>query len=284
MQSVRGATSEYDVDIRKDVVYADHGGVLLGDFYLPQGATNAPVIVAVHGGGWAHRSRPTYQYWGPYLARRGYAVFEIAYRVGVAGVYPRAVDDVKSAVQFVRANAREYGIDPDRIGMMGDSAGGHLCSLVALAGGEFNGESGEPNGHVPAHVKAVVSFYGVYDMMAQWRFDLVARPNDQITVKFLGTSPLHDRRRFFDASPISYATIGRTDAAFLIITGTDDDIVDPAQAKAFQNALNQAGIKSRRIVIPGAGHFFTAEPFENDPDSINSTIASRILHFLRDCL
>jgi acetyl esterase/lipase len=273
-----------DIEIRRDVVYADHEGKLLGDFYLPKGITKAPVLIAVHGGGWARRNRPTYQYWGPFLAKNGYAVFEITYRTGKAGVYPRAVNDVKSCVQFVRARADDFGIDPDRIGLMGDSAGGHLSSMIALAADEFNDHRDEPNGKLSAQVKVVVSFYGIYDMLAQWQFDLVAQPNNSLTENFLGISPLRNRRIFFDSSPISYAMIDRTAAKFLLIVGTDDDIVDPAQTKAFQNALGQAAIKVRRIVVPGAGHSFAGEPFENIPHSINGTIAPRVLYFLHESL
>ena len=107
--------SAFDLfEMRRDVQYAEHeGSALLGDFYLPKGASKVPVLIAVHGGGWAHRSRRTYQYWGPFLAKHNYAVFEIAYRIGTAGMYPRSVYDVKSAVQFVRALGGDYGIDPD---------------------------------------------------------------------------------------------------------------------------------------------------------------------------
>src|SRR5579871_186649 len=86
------ARADDDVEMRRDVQYADHeGSKLLGDFYLPKGASKVPVLIALHGGGWAHRSQRTYQYWGPYLAKHHIAVFEIAYRVGKAGMYPRSV-------------------------------------------------------------------------------------------------------------------------------------------------------------------------------------------------
>ncbi len=271
--------------MRRDVQYADHeGSKLLGDFYLPKGASKVPVLIALHGGGWAHRSQRTYQYWGPYLAKHHIAVFEIAYRVGKAGMYPRSVYDVKSAVQFVRAHAAEYGIDPERIGLMGDSAGGHLAALVALAADEFRDGATEANADVSAKVKVAITFYGVYDMLEQWQHDQLARPADQITEKYLGAPPFKDRRIYFNSSPISYATTGRSTTRFLIINGSEDDIVNPAQAKNFQNALNQAGIYSRRIVVPGAGHFWAEDPFENDPQAFSSQISGRILRFLEESL
>jgi acetyl esterase/lipase len=279
------ARADDDVEMRRDIPFADHDGTkLLGDFYLPKGASKAPVVIAIHGGGWAHRSQRTYQYWGPYLAKHHYAVFEITYRVGPAGMFPRSVYDVKSAIQFVRAHAAEYGLDPDRIGLMGDSSGGHLAALVGLAADDFRDDATEPDRNVSAKVKVAISFYGIYDMAEQWRSDQLLRPADQITEKYLGAPPYKNRKVYFESSPISYATTGRTATRFLIINGSEDDIVDPRQAKNFQIALNEAGIYSRRIVVPGAGHFWAEEPFEHDPLAVAAQISSRILRFLETSL
>src|SRR5436190_22461713 len=122
--AARAAT--YDVTTRADIVFAEHDGVkLLGDLYSPKGVDKAPVLVAVHGGGWQVGNRKFYGHWGPYLAKNGYAVFSIEYRLMKPGVktYPGAVYDTKAAVQFVRAKASELGLDPERIGLIGDSAG-----------------------------------------------------------------------------------------------------------------------------------------------------------------
>ena len=142
--------------------------------------------------------------------------------------YPAAVYDTKAAVQFIRAKAAEFDLDPDRIGLIGDSAGAHLAALVALAGDQYaSAYRDDANAAVPANVKCMVGFYGVYDMYAQWTRDLAARPNDKIVEKFLGVSPMQNRRIYFDASPISYATMDHNQIHFLLIHGTDDDIVDP---------------------------------------------------------
>jgi acetyl esterase/lipase len=280
------AMAQYEVVTRPNIDFVEHDGVKLsGDFYAPKGLAKAPVVVAVHGGGWQNGSPASYKYWGPFLAKQGYATFAIKYRLGKAGIYPGAVYDVKAAIQFVRAKAPDLGIDPDRIGVMGDSAGGHLVSLVALAADEFKSPyRDDPNAATPAQVKSVVSFYGVYDLLAQWQHDQIARPRDQIAEKFLAASPMQNRRVYFESSPISYATIDRNRARFLLINGTDDDIVDPAQAQAFWAALNQAGIYVRRVVIPGAGHFFASDPFEDDPGGYGATAAPRILRFLQGAL
>src|SRR5687767_1316149 len=224
----------YQVTVRTNVQYVEHDGVkLAGDLYLPSGRDKSPVIVAAHGGGWQVGSRASYQHWGPFLAKNGIGLFAINYRLSKPGAktFPAAVYDVKAAVQYVRANAAQLGVDPERIGMMGDSAGAHLVSLVALAGDDplFSTEyRNDPHAATPSNVKTVIGFYGVYDMQAQWHHDQLARPRDQITEKFIGLPPMASRRAYFDASPLSYTTVDKrekTGTRFLIIHGTNDDIV-----------------------------------------------------------
>ena len=283
----QAAAAEYEIANHTDLVFAEHDGVkLVGDLYLPKGRTKAPVLVAVHGGGWQIGSRAAYRYWGLFLARNGYALFAIDYRLAKAGVFPAAVYDTKAAIQFVRAKAGEYNLDADRIGLIGDFAGAHLSALVALAGDQFNSAyRDDANAAVSTKVKTVVGFYGVYDMHAQWMHDLVSRPNDKIVEKFLGASPMQNRRLYFDASPISYATVDHNQVRFLLIHGTDDDIVDPpSQSGAFLTALTQAGFFVRRIVIPGAGHFWSSDPFESEPHSYSALAIPRLLRFLETSL
>jgi acetyl esterase/lipase len=281
---------EYEVVVRTEIEYAAReDGKLAGDLYLPKGLDKAPVLVAVHGGGWQAGSRAIYKYWGPFLAKNGYAVFAISYRLSKSGAksYPAAVYDVKAAVQFVRAKAGELGVDPDRVGLMGDSAGALLATLVGLAADEphFSTEDRTTSqAAISAAVKAVVGFYGVYDMLAQWEHDQTARPRDQITEKFLGGSPMLIRRAYFDASPISYATVDKNRIRFLLVHGTADDIVDIAsQTESFLKALKQAGFFVRAIIVPGAGHFWVADPVE-EAGSVASQVAPRLLRFLEGAL
>jgi acetyl esterase/lipase len=279
-------TQEHKVAIKPDIVFAEHDGVrLLGDLYLPQGLGEAPVLVGVHGGGWQVGDRKFYRNWGGYLAKHGYAVFAIEYRLMKPGVktWPGVVYDCRAAVQFVRANAAELGVDPNRIGLIGDSAGAHLAALVALAGEEtlFSSEYGnDPCASTSVAVKVVVGFYGVYDLLAQWEHDQITRPRDSVTEKLLGCSPMISRRAFFEASPLSYATVDKNNARFLLIYGREDDIVEPAtQSEKFLTALKQAGFFARTIVVPGAGHFWSVDPVE-EPGSFGAYAGPRVLRFL----
>jgi len=283
----RAAAAEFEMVSHGDLVFAEHDGAkLLGDLYLPKGRSKAPVLVAVHGGDWQAGNKQMYRFWGLFLARAGYAVFAIDYRLGKPGMYPAAVYDVKAAVQFIRAKAADYDLDPDRVGLIGDAAGAQLAALVALAGDQFNSAHRDAaNAAVPANVKCMIGFYGIYDMQAQWTHDLSARPNDKIVEKFLGASPMQNRRLYFDASPISYATIDRNALRVLLIHGTSDDIVDPeTQSGIFLTELAQSGFFVRRIILPGAGHFWSSDPFESEPRSYAAMSIPRMIRFLESSL
>jgi acetyl esterase/lipase len=281
---------ENEVATELDIVFADRDGVkLLGDLYLPKRVGNAPVLVGVHGGGWQLGDRKFYTHWGNYLARHGYAVFAIEYRLMKPDVktWPGAVYDTKAAVQFLRAEAVELGLDADRVGLIGDSAGAHLSALVALAGKEplFSSQYlSDRHAATPAEVKAVIGFYGVYDMLAQWEHDQITRPRDPITEKLLGGPPMLSRKVYFEASPLSYVTVDKNSTRFLLVYGREDDIVDPtSQSEKFLTALKQAGFYARQIVVPGAGHFWCPDPVD-EPGSFGAYAGPKIVRFLEAAL
>ncbi len=230
--------------IQKGIAYANHDGVeLAGDLYLPKDAKAAPALVAVHGGGWVAGVRGAYQYWGPYLAARGIAVFSISYRLATkTKTFPEAVQDVLAGVQFLRGKAGAFGIDPARIGLLGASAGAHLAALAALGGKKFaGGYPQDPFAAVDAGVKALVGVYGIYDAVAMWTNYQVQGGRDNNFQKFMGASPMENRQLYFDASPISYATLANNAIGVLLVTGTEDDLVDRKAADRSVPACAQAG-------------------------------------------
>jgi acetyl esterase/lipase len=247
--------------IQCDLEYASG---LAGDLYLPRKAGRHPALVAAHGGGWQTGDKDFYQYWGPFLAEAGFAVFSVNYRLKT---YPGAVEDVRAAVQFLR---EKDAIDAERIGLIGDSAGAHLAALAAFAG--------------DSRIKVLVGVYGVYDMAAQWEQDLVRRPLDNVTQKLLGASLVENRKLFFEASPLSYATTERNKLACLLVTGTEDDVVDRrTQHDVFLRALKQAGYFVRTVILPGAGHFWMSDPLD-DAQGFPAMLAPRLIRFLQQRL
>jgi acetyl esterase/lipase len=275
------------VDIRRGIEYARHDGVaLLGDLYMPSEPGQHPVLVAVHGGGWQVGARDLYRWWGPFLAARGYALLSVDYRLSQPKEpsWPGAVHDIRAAVQFVKREAAALQIDVGRVALVGDSAGAHLAALAALAGDDRLFTAADAADALSTRVRAVIGIYGVYDLAQQWNHDLLSRPHDPICEKFLGAALSDNRRRYFDASPLSYVTSDNNATAFLLSWGTEDDIVDrAAQSEAFLLALKQARFFARSVVMQGAGHFWMADPIE-EPTSITAYLAPRLLRFLAEKL
>ena len=280
------AQAPRETAVRFDVAYATHDGVTLtGDYYAPKAPGKYPIVVAVHGGAWQTGNGHNYRTWGPYLAARGIALFSIDYRLSKPGQpsYPQAVHDVRAAIQFVKHQAADLNVDPERVALMGDSAGGHLVAMVGLAGEAphfSNAYPNDPYAAVSPRVTAVVGVYGIYDLVQQWNHDQIHRPRDQITEKFVGKAPMDDRKLYFDASPMSYAVRGVNQPAFLLTWGTADDVVEPAtQSEAFLIALKQAGIYVRTAIIPSGPHFWIGEPLD-EPRSWVSAVSFQIVRFL----
>jgi acetyl esterase/lipase len=270
----------------RTIEFAVHGGESLnGAFYTPNAGRAWPAVVAVHGGGWQLRASDVYAHWGPWLAQRGIAVFAVTYRLAAPGKksWPEAMQDIRAAVQFVRGNAGELNVDPQRIGLIGDSAGAQLAALVALAGENplyKDGNSADRYGSVPTTVKTMVGVYGVYDLWQQWRHDLGPRPRNPIVEQFLGVSAIDDKRAYFDASPLSFVSAKNNATAFLICWGDADDIVEHrSQSLMFLEALKQAGHFARPVPVAAAPHFWMGDPID-EPGSHTAFLAPRVLRFL----
>jgi acetyl esterase/lipase len=268
--------------------YTSHDGVaLMADLYAPTGAGPFPALVAVHGGGWQAGARSTFQYWGPYLAERGYVLFAISYRLAKKGqkMFPQAVEDVLAAVQFVRASAQTLKVEPERIGLFGASAGAHLAALAALAGERF--KQGYPNDeHASAstRVKALVGVYGVYDLVEMWQRYQLQSPRENNIENFMGASPMDDPRLYFDASPINHVTFANNGMGVFLAVGTEDDLVNRrAQTDAFLLRLKQANFFARTCIVQGAPHYWLGDPID-EARSYSGFMAPRPMRFLKERL
>ena len=252
---------------------------LAGDLYMPKGAGPFPALVAVHGGGWQAGARSAFQYWGKYLAERGYVLFSVSYRLAKKGhkTFPQAVQDVLAAVQFVRGSAGEFKVDPERIGLFGASAGGHLASLAALSGDAFlGGYPQDKHAGVSAKVKALAGVYGVYDLKEMWHRYGMQSPRENNIENFLGAPPMENPRLYFDASSINYATVANNQIGVFLSVGTEDDLVDrTTQTDAFLLALKQAGFFVRTCIVQGAPHYWLGDPID-EPGSYPGFVAPRL--------
>jgi acetyl esterase/lipase len=235
-----------------DLVYRRADGFRAAlDVFAPDGPAPAggfPVILAIHGGGWSGGSKGGFGRDVARLERHGYVVVSVAYRLSRPGEpsWPRAFEDVREAVRWVRRHGREFAADPGRIVALGASAGGHLAALL----GTYPDDP-TPPGATSARVQAVVVFYGPADLEVMYgESPRGAGPIAQ----FLGGPPERVPGRYLAASSIRHASAD--DPPMLLIQGQDDPTVPPDQALRLAEALGYAGVPHRVILLPGAAHGF----------------------------
>lgn len=224
-----------------DIEYAKAGGVSLTlDAYVPEGKGPFTTIVIVHGGGWTNGNKRTYVTpWFKPLSEAGFAWFTINYRMAPDNKFPAPVDDVLTAVRWVKAHAKEYKVDTKRIVLMGESAGGHLVAMAAVKAKKQE------------QVSAVVDFYGPHDLLKRAVERNDPGPNLE---RFLGIKGLDDeaKRRLKEASPVNYVHKGLP--PFLFIHGTKDPTVPFDQSPLLCDALKKLGNRCEVFPVEGATH------------------------------
>jgi acetyl esterase/lipase len=201
------------------------------------------------------------------VAGLGYVGVTVAYRLVPAARFPAQLEDCKAAVRWLRANAAKYRINPERIGVVGFSAGGHLASMLGVTGkkDELEGAGGNPG--QSSRVQAVVSFFGLTDFSTRdWPRDL----EKGVIEPFLGGSFADHGDEYRRASPITYVT--RDAPPFLFFHGSEDKLVPVDQSKRLGEKLRNAGVFAEVNVLEGEGHGFT--------DATNQKAMRRMLDFL----
>ncbi len=236
------------VVVKKDVEYGRVGDrPLLLDLYLPPDAKEpAPGFMFIHGGGWSGGDRADYAYYCTRFAKRGYVVATISYRLSGEAKFPACVQDAKCAVRWMRANAAANNMDPDRIAVMGGSAGGYLAMMIGYSSDvpDLEGDGGNPG--VSSRVNVVINGYGPTDLT-----EPVAQTAPQVT-GLLGKTYAEDADLFRRASPITYLT--PDDPPTLIIQGTVDDTVPVGQNDLLAKKLAEIGVACQYVKFEGWPH------------------------------
>jgi acetyl esterase/lipase len=210
-----------------------------------------PAVVCIHGGGFRAGSRKGYLAQCIRLAQHGYLAVTVDYRLAPAAPFTAAVHDVKAAVRYLRANATRLGIDPDRIGVTGGSAGGHLALFLGLTGGMPQFEGDGPNRAQSSRVSCVVDYYGPSDFTKSYGKSVDAA---EVLPLFLGGDLNRARLTHIKASPLNWVT---PDAApTLAIQGTKDRYVAYEQSVWIVDRLLAAGVDAELETIEGADHGF----------------------------
>lgn len=239
-----------DVRVERDVAYLPDDRRQKADLYYPQEmppGARLPAVIIIHGGGFndGDKDRRREVTIGSHLARNGYIGMSIDYLLWSKGIqnptWPRNLQDAKTAVRWLRTNAERLGVDPDRIGVIGGSAGGNLAAMLAVAGPE---DGLEPPGAdaTPTAVRCAVDLYGVVDLLAHHDMKMFLKTREE------------DPESYRRASPVNYCT--PDDAPVLLIHGTGDEVVDVGQSRTFAAALAKGGVEHELIVIPDAPHTF----------------------------
>jgi alpha-L-fucosidase 2 len=228
-------------ELKTDIEFAKAGGTNLTlDAFVPEGKGTFPTCILVHGGGFTKGDKTTFikPLFEP-LSKAGFAWFTINYRLAPQHRFPACIEDVESAIRWVKAHAADYKADPKRIALIGESAGGHLVSLAGVRAKE------------DTRVAAVVPFYAPHDL------ELRVRQSKTIPVwveALFGLTELNDAAWTIlrEASPMTYVHKGLP--PYLLIHGTKDDKVPFEQSLKFQEKMKAVGNACDLITVEGGGH------------------------------
>ncbi len=252
----QNAAIDERIRVLSDIEYAKVGDIRLTlNFYAPKSSMkkSLPCIVWIHGGGWQSGDKSSgLARVGKWVATGDYVGASIGYRLSDVASWPAQIHDCKAAIRYLRANADQLGIDPDRIGVWGSSAGGHLVSLLGISGDvkELEGDLGTTG--ISSRVTCVVDYCGPSDFL---RFDAdspqLSKPGQPVYKLFGG--PLKQKLEMAkQASPASH--ISQDDPPFLIVHGTADNTVPFDQGVSFYDKQRKAGMNAILIKIEGGSH------------------------------
>jgi acetyl esterase/lipase len=239
------------VEVLKDIEYAKHAGISLKlDLYLPEEIKgNVPVIVYVHGGGWKNGSKSSGKR-GAWIVPHGFALVCINYRLTDSGQWPDQINDCYEAVRWVRKNSKRYGLNAERIGCWGTSAGAHLAALMGTR--TYPGRE-----RVSSRVQATADWFGPSELLTMPPNNVgngrteedVAKSNG---AKLLGATVKDVPEIAKDASALD--NVSKDDSPFLIMHGTADPGVPIIQSEKLHAALTAVGVPSTFVQLKGAKH------------------------------
>lgn len=236
--------------IEPDVVYGHKDGLAMTmDVFRPEGEANKAAILFMVSGGWYSRWAPPEQtraFFGFYL-KEGYTVFAVRHGSSPKYTIPEAVSDVRRAVRFVRQNAERFDIDPDRIGVTGASAGGHLSLMLGTTGEDGQADAADPLRKVSSRVQAVVALVPPTDLrVAVWESPDSLPEYRNFPALNLSMDKAEKHSPLVQVTP--------DDAPTLVMMGGEDKLVPPVHGEWIDEAMTEAKVPHKLLIVPGAGH------------------------------
>ena len=278
--------SSPQVEVRGDISFLTSARPEKLDLYLPKSrkaGEKSPAVLLIHGGGWKEGDKRQAREieFGMTLAKNGFVAASINYALRSNGKFPLNLQDCKNGVRYLRAHADELGIGPDRISVMGGSAGGHLALLVAYTADQSNLAPSQPYPGVSDKVSSVVDFYGISNLATRKETDLNGKPLkieplDSTTQSIFGSTTPDWKK----ASPVTY--VKRDVPPTLILHGKKDTTVDSDQSQELADTLKKAGATYEIIWLPNAPHSFSfqyAVPKSKKP--LEKDVGPAVLSFLK---
>lgn len=240
------------VNYIRDVQFCSGGGKpLLMDWYIPKLRTKtpSPAIIWIHGGGWVGSDKSENAV-PVFLSQRGWTVASINYRLSGEATFPAAIEDCKCAIRYVRANAAKYQINPEKIGLVGSSAGAHLSLLAGLADetAGLEGSGGWPG--VSSRVAAVASLKGVSDFTVG--HNAFQDGQGIAPLRFLGGTMEQKPEAYRRASPLNW--LSADDPPMILLHGDADTTVPYDQSVKLKKAYDKLGLHAELVPIEGATH------------------------------
>ncbi|WP_302457909.1 alpha/beta hydrolase [Mediterranea massiliensis] len=261
--------TEGQIDVISNIIYSqvtlrNANRPLKMTLLVPRTQEAKPAIVYYPGGGFTSANHEKFIEMRMALAKAGFVVAAAEYRT-VPDRYPALINDAKAAVRYLRAHARQFGIDPQRIGVIGDSAGGYVAQMMGTTNGENQFDTGDFT-EVSSDVQAAVTIYGISNLMniGEGYPEAIQEVHKSPAVTeallihgpafadFAGESILSDPQKALEASPIGHIKQGMP--PFLIMHGSADKLVSPVQSEQFYRALTEKGNQADFIEVEGAGH------------------------------
>lgn len=227
------------------------------DLAIPEGKGPFPLVVVVHGGAWRMGNKKDVRSWISLLAEQGFVAASVSYRLAPDYVFPAQIEDVKTAVRFLRSQKAKYKINPDKVGALGFSAGGHLVALLGLTDAKA-GFEGKLYPEESSEVQCVVDFFGPIDLTEFGKDDSAQR---SMLAPFIGAKYSEKPELHLKASVTPY--IHKKAPPFLIIHGDKDWIVPVSQSQNFAKKLKEEGVEVEYLEIRGGGHGWDGIPQES---------------------